>query len=77
MTDVSNLSIAQQKLIFETVLMLTVALQTIGEETKVDSQVLQQKLSNLVKNKMMEMSDEQIRQGVKEFFEANANRSFK
>lgn len=75
MIDVSNLSIAQQKLILETALMLTVALQALGQESQTDSQVLEEKLRDLVNKKLSKMSDEDIRQNVKQFFHVNANRN--
>lgn len=75
MIDVSNLSIAEQKLIIETTLMLTVALQALGQESQTDSQVLEEKLRDLVNKKLSKMSDEDIRQNVKQFFHVNANRN--
>lgn len=72
MSDATDLPIEQQKLIFEVVLSFASALEALSELQHVDHAFLDQQLSALVKEKISQITDEEITQGVKEFFEANA-----
>jgi hypothetical protein len=75
MNNASDLSIEQQKLIFETVLMLVTALELLANHCQTSPIRLQKRLSWTAKERISEFSENYIREAVKEFFDVNVNQS--
>jgi hypothetical protein len=75
MNNASNLPIKQQELIFETVLMLATALELLSDHRQTTPIELQKRLSKAARERISELSENHIREGVKEFFDVNVNQS--
>ena len=73
MNNATDLPINEQKLIFETVLMLATALELLADHCQTNPIDLQKGLSKAAKERISEISEDHIREGVKDFFDINVN----
>ena len=71
MENMTDLPIEQQRLIFEVVILAASTLEAIALSLKIDRNILHQAQSKIAEEHISRLSEEEIRQGVKDFFDAN------
>ena len=71
MENMTDLPIEQQRLIFEVVILAASTLEAIALSLKIDRNILHQAQSKIAEKHISRLSEEEIRQGVKDFFDAN------